>query len=82
MSDTRTYYFIYSRMQQDRIDAANKAAGLINPTYGKVVVNGSQKIYTDIVTDMSKTPREIRIRFLTHYLVSKNKMYFPLYHSR
>ena len=43
-------------MQQDRIDAANKAAGLINPTYGKVVVNGSQKIYTDIVTDMSKTP--------------------------
>ena len=56
MSDTRTYYFIYSRMQQDRIDAANKAAGLINPTYGKVVVNGSQKIYTDIVTDMSKTP--------------------------
>ena len=56
MSDTRTYYFIYSRTQQDRIDAANKAAGLINPTYGKVVVNGSQKIYTDIVTDMSKTP--------------------------
>lgn len=43
-------------MQQDRIDATNKAAGLINPTYGKVVVNGSQKIYTDIVTDMSKTP--------------------------
>ena len=56
MSDTRTYYFIYSRMQQDRIDAANKAAGVVNPTYGKVVVNGSQKIYTDIVTDMSKTP--------------------------
>lgn len=56
MSDTRTYYFIYSRMQQDRIDAANKAAGLVNPIYGKVVVNGSQKIYTDIVTDMRNTP--------------------------
>ena len=56
MSDTRIYYWIYSRTQQDRIDAANKAAGLVNPTYGKVVVNGSQKIYTDIVTDMSRTP--------------------------
>jgi hypothetical protein len=56
MSDTRIYYWIYSRTQQDRIDEANKAAGLVNPTYGKVVVNGSQKIYTDIVTDMSRTP--------------------------
>ena len=36
MSDTRTYYFIYSRMQQDRIDAANKAAGLINPTFSSL----------------------------------------------
>ena len=56
MSDSRIYYWIYSRSQQDRIAAVNKQAGLVNPTYGKVVVNGSQKIYTDIISDPSKAP--------------------------
>lgn len=47
MANINTRYFIYSREQQERIVAANKTAGRPAPVFGKVIVNGIPKIYTD-----------------------------------
>ena len=47
MNSINTRFFIYSREQQERIQAANLAAGRPAPKFGEVVVNGVRKIYTD-----------------------------------
>ena len=47
MSSINDRFFIYSRTQQERIIAANKTAGRPAPTFGKVIVNGIPKVYTD-----------------------------------
>ena len=56
MSNLYERYFIYSRTQMDRINAANNKAGRKNPTYGTVVVNGIPKTYTDRVSSMTNIP--------------------------
>lgn len=46
-------YFVFSKEQMDKIKSINaKMSKRI--TFGTVVVNGSAKIYTDIVTNMDK----------------------------
>ncbi len=47
MATINDRFFIYSRTQQERIIEANKTAGRPTPTFGKVIVNGIPKIYTD-----------------------------------
>lgn len=46
-------YFVFSREQMDKMKSINaKMSKKI--TFGTVIVNGSAKIYTDIVTNMDK----------------------------
>lgn len=40
----------------DRIMDANKRTGKPAPTFGKVIVNGVPKVYTDILTTMGNAP--------------------------
>lgn len=40
----------------DRIMDANKRTGKPMPTFGKVIVNGVPKVYTDILTTMDNAP--------------------------
>lgn len=49
-------YWIYSRTQMEKIIKANEKAGRPSPTFGTVIVNGTPKIYTDKITDMSRAP--------------------------
>lgn len=42
--------FIYSKQQQDEL---KKVYGRFY-TFGRVIVNGQKKIYTDIISDISK----------------------------
>nr|DAS08411.1 MAG TPA: hypothetical protein [Caudoviricetes sp.] len=56
MSNIRERFFIYSREQMDRIMDANKNTGRPAPVFGKVIVNGVPKIYTDILTSMDNAP--------------------------
>ena len=56
MSNLYERCFIYSRTQQERILAANKAAGKPTPKFGHVVVNGVPKTYTDNIMSMDRAP--------------------------
>ena len=49
-------YFVYSREQAERLDKANISAGHRTPKYGRVIVNGIPKMYTDIVTNIDAFP--------------------------
>lgn len=45
--------FVFSKEQHDkRIEIENKMGK--KPRFGTVIVNGASKVYTDIVTNMSK----------------------------
>ena len=52
MSNDNIYkrYFIFSRTQMQNTINLQKQRGGIAPKFGEVIVNGSPKIYTDIVT--------------------------------
>lgn len=45
--------FVYSREQHDRIEKVNKNAGR-KYAFGKVIVNGIPKVYTDKIVSMDK----------------------------
>lgn len=52
MSDLYNRYFIFSQQQMNlRIDIESKLG--VKPKFGTVIVNGSPKIFTDILVDMS-----------------------------
>lgn len=52
MSNDNIYkrYFIFSRTQMQNTINLQKQRGGIAPKFGEVIVNGSPKIYTDIIT--------------------------------
>ena len=43
--------FIFSQTQMDKMMEIEKKRGSAAPVFGTVIVKGSKKIYTDIVTD-------------------------------
>ena len=47
------YYriFIFSQTQMDKMMEIEKKRGSVSPVFGTVVVRGTRKVYTDIVTD-------------------------------
>ena len=55
-------YFVFSRNQMEDIKRREDKLGRI-PRFGKVIVNGVSKEYTDILTDMKKAvyPDTIKI---------------------
>ena len=55
-------YFVFSRTQMEDIKSREDKLGRI-PRFGKVIVNGVSKEYTDILTDMKKAvyPDTIKI---------------------
>jgi len=55
-------YFVFSRTQMEDIKRREDKLGRI-PRFGKVIVNGVSKEYTDILTDMKKAvyPDTIKI---------------------
>lgn len=42
-------YFIFSKTQMENMIKLQKQRGGLTPKFGEVIVNGSPKIYTDIV---------------------------------
>lgn len=53
MSDMYKRYFVFSQKQMDlRISVEKDKLGR-SPKFGTVIVNGSPKVFTEIVTDMS-----------------------------
>ena len=55
-------YFVFSRTQMEDIKRREDKLGRV-PRFGKVIVNGVSKEYTDILTDMKKAvyPDTIKI---------------------
>lgn len=51
MPDIYKRYFMFSREHQDKLKELAKKNGNINPKFGKVMVGGSYKTYTQIVTN-------------------------------
>lgn len=43
--------FIFSQTQMDKIMEMEKKRGSVAPIFGTVIVRGTKKIYTDIITD-------------------------------
>lgn len=56
--------FVFSREQQDRKKSIDIKMGK-NPEFGTVLVNGTPKVYTDIVTDMTKVKFADSIALIT-----------------
>lgn len=54
MSDNNIRFFVFSQQQMDLKKSIEKNMGR-NAKFGTVVVNGSHRIYTDILTDVSKS---------------------------
>lgn len=52
-SDIFKRYFVFSKEQMDKRKAIEESRGR-RIQFGTVLVNGVYKVYTDIVTDMSK----------------------------
>lgn len=48
MSNIYNRYFIFSKTQMEQMLKIAKSRGSDNPEFGKVIVNGSPKIYTNI----------------------------------
>lgn len=54
-ADMYTRYFVFSQQQMDlRIDIEKKKLGKA-PKFGTVIVNGSPKIFTEILLDMKSS---------------------------
>lgn len=51
MPDMYKRYFMFSREHQEQLKALAKKNGNLNPKFGKVMVGGSYKIYTQITTN-------------------------------
>ena len=43
--------FVFSQTQMDKMMEMEKKRGSVAPIFGTVIVRGSKKIYTEIVTD-------------------------------
>jgi hypothetical protein len=41
--------FIFSQTQKDNIMEIEKSRGNVSPVFGKVIVRGTPKVYTDII---------------------------------
>ena len=54
MNNIYERYFVYSPTQQEDILKIESSSSINKYKFGTVVVNGVNKIYTEIVTDMSK----------------------------
>lgn len=49
-------YFVYSREQATRLEKANTVAGHRSPKFGRVIVSGIPRMYTDVVTNINTFP--------------------------
>ena len=77
MSSNTVSYFIFSQKQYDQRMQIESDLGR-TPSFGMVIVSGSPKIYTDIITDISNCRYTDRI-IITSGDISKIKYTSPVW---